>query len=336
MTQDWHWERDDLLINPSGVQSFGAARIDMGDIDGDSWLDLVVLDSVGMRMYRNQGLDSGIAFERHVDWEITPLPKLARNDVPTLGDLNGDGRADLILPNGQNDSFKYWRNTGNVSTDFWTRADSVMQGLIGEGFIALADLDGDHDLDAVTYIDSALRLYWNAGDSLHADWHDPDLFPIDYGRRPNNIRFADVNDDGLPDIFAAFEWAIKDALVSFAMNTSTPDSPDSLRFTFPGNSTPLRDALNITIAVGDIEKDQKVDLLTGHALPHLFIWHSDFDTVRTIYEQTGSFGFPFGHGESGIVMYNLDQNGSGEMILVRPELATDIPPAFLTQIYHQR
>ncbi len=51
--QHGQWVRDDLLINPGGAQSFGSAGIDLRDIDGDSWLDLVVLDSVGMRMYQN-------------------------------------------------------------------------------------------------------------------------------------------------------------------------------------------------------------------------------------------------------------------------------------------
>ena len=84
IAQEWQWVRDDLLINPSGVQSFGSARIDLGDIDGDSWLDLVVLDSVGMRLYRNRGLNSLISFERRPDWEFDLKPdssKLRRKNL---------------------------------------------------------------------------------------------------------------------------------------------------------------------------------------------------------------------------------------------------------------
>ncbi|MCG3120651.1 MAG: hypothetical protein ALAOOOJD_03432 [bacterium] len=325
--QDWQWVRDDRLINPSGVQSYGSARIDLGDIDGDSWLDLAVLDSVGMRWYRNRGMSSSIVFERRTDWDIVPMPAVTGNAVPTLADLNGDGRADLILPDHQTNSFRYWQNTGNAAGSFWTRADSVLEAIAGSRFISLADLDNDHDLDAMAYLDSKLRIYWNTGDSVSPTWQlDPEAFVLGfYNNQPNNIRFADVDGDQRTDIFVGFDWSLKDALASVGRNKSTSDS---LIFNFPSNATPMPDARGITIAVGDVDKDGKLDVLTGVEAPFLYLWSSDFDTLSSSFRQTGSLGFPFGYLESGIAI-EVQQNGSGEIILVHPDPPTDVLSGFL-------
>jgi hypothetical protein len=321
--QDWQWVRDDLLINPSGVQSFGSARIDVGDIDGDSWLDLVVLDSVGMRLYQNRGRNTSFDFVRRPDWEIDAMPNSLENEIPTLADLNGDGRADLILPNDQTNSFRYWRNTGNVSNDFWTQADSILQGILGSRFITLADLDNDHDLDAITQFESKLKLYWNTGASNRPQWQlDPEPLALGfYNDQPNNIRFADIDHDGLMDIFAGFEWAFTDAIVGVGINQSISDS---LIFNFGLIPSPLRDTRDITIGVGDLDKDGLIDLVSGHESPFLFIWSSDFDTARTVFHQQGHLGFPFGFLESGITILNWEETNAQEIVLVDLEPFTDI------------
>jgi len=327
--QNWQWVRDDQFINPSGVQSFGSGKIDLGDIDGDSWLDLVVLDSVGLRFYRNRGLGNSIAFERRTDWETVLPPALWEYAVPTLADLNDDGRADLIIPANQTNSFRYWQNTGDVSGNFWTRADSIFQGVAGNQFIALADLDNDHDLDAVVRRDYEQMLYWNIGDSHRPNWQlVPEPFPVNFGGfQPNNIRFADIDGDSRPDLFAGFDWAFTDAIVNVGRNRS---ASDSLIFNFSSAASPMRDAGVITLAVGDVNKDGKMDLLTGHAAPFLYLWNSDFDTSSSSFYQIGNLGFPFGYQESAVALHDLKQDGSGEMILVHPELPTDIPSEFLS------
>lgn len=325
--QDWHWVRDDQLINPSGVQSFGSARIDLGDIDGDSWLDLVVLDSVGLRLYRNRGSSRSVIFERRADWDIVPVTAVPKNAVPTLADLNNDGKADLILPDNLSNSFRYWQNTGHAAGSFWTRADSVLQAIAGSKFISLADLDNDRDLDAMVHLDSKLRIYWNTGDAADPSWQlDPEAFALGfYNNQPNSIRFADVDGDSHTDIFVGFDWSFKDALVSVGRNKSTPDS---LRFDFPSRATPMQDASGISMAVGDVDKDGKLDLLTGVKAPFLYLWNSDFDTSSSSFRQIGNLGFPFGYLESGIAI-DLDRSGSGEIILVHPDPPTDISSGFL-------
>jgi|GEM_PF-1942894 len=325
--QDSKWVRDDLLINPSGVQSFGSARIDLGDIDGDSWLDLVVLDSVGLRFYRNRGLNSSIGFERRAEWEIVPTPVDQENVGVTLSDLNDDGRADLILGNDPGNSFRYWQNTGLPGSSLWVRADSVLKGVIGNKFIALGDLDDDDDLDAVVNLDSKLRIYWNVGNSVSPEWQlDPESFVLGVlNGQPNNVRFADINEDHRIDILAGFDWAFKDALVNVGRNKS---SADSLTFIFPSSATPMPDAKGLTLAVGDVDKDGKIDLLTGHDAPFLYLWNSDFDTLNSSFYQIGNLGFPFGYLESGLSI-DLKQDGSGEIILVHPDPPTDILTGFL-------
>jgi hypothetical protein len=123
-----------------------------------------------MRLYRNRGLSGSIGFERRSDWDIVPMPAVTGNTVPTLSDLNDDGRTDLILPDNQTNSFRYWQNTGNAAGNFWTRADAVLPAIAGDRFISLADLDNDHDLDAIVHHDFKLRIYWNTANSVDPNW----------------------------------------------------------------------------------------------------------------------------------------------------------------------
>ncbi len=112
--------------------------------------------------------------------------------------MNGDGKADLILPNNHTNTFRYWQNTGNAGNVIWAQADSIMHAIIGNKFIAFADLDNDHDLDAITHFDSRLKLYWNTGNASKPNWQlDPEPFTLNfYNGYPNNIRFADIDQDG--------------------------------------------------------------------------------------------------------------------------------------------
>jgi VCBS repeat protein len=117
----------------------------------------------------------------------------------SMGDLDGDGDLDIVLAKGRHDPYvdKVLLNDGKghfVTSDLGPTADRTYTA-------ALADLDGDGDLDVVVSNDAPDRklLYFNDGKgrfTVAGTWGDPKW-------STRNAAIADLNGDGRPDVIAA-------------------------------------------------------------------------------------------------------------------------------------
>jgi hypothetical protein len=117
----------------------------------------------------------------------------------SMGDLDGDGDLDIVLAKGRHDPYvdKVLLNDGKghfVTSDLGPTADRTYTA-------ALADLDGDGDLDVVISNDAPDKklLYFNDGKgrfSVAGTWGVPEW-------STRNAATADLNGDGRPDVIAA-------------------------------------------------------------------------------------------------------------------------------------
>ena len=123
-----------------------------GDIDGDGDQDLVVGTKIepdnprtgGLYWFENTGTATAPALQLRGHLTVLPAFHLA----PVLGDLDGDGRPDLVL--GQfHDPIAWYRNSGTGGAGRFALVDSAVVRLPrgSNGVPELHDIDKDGDLD---------------------------------------------------------------------------------------------------------------------------------------------------------------------------------------------
>jgi len=169
----------------------------------------------------------------------------------TVGDLNGDGIADLVVPNG---------NTSNVSVLLGNRDGSFQPfALFTAGalpfHVAIADFNGDGKNDvAITIISGVSILLGDGSGHLGA------LTVLPTGTSPSRVVVADFNGDHKPDL-AVTNLGSNDVSILLGHGDGT-----------------FAPAVNVSvgmgpagIAAGDFNHDGKVDLAvanSGTALDH--------------------------------------------------------------------
>ena len=149
--------------------AFGAGKtgsVALGDLDGDGDLDVVVANYLGQaqRVWLNQGGAQG-----GVAGEFTGPPAdtfdAGQSTSVELGDLDGDGDLDVVVAN-DNEPQQVWLNQGGVQGGTAGEFGATVFDTFGDGHstsVALGDVDGDGDLDAVVanYSDEDQEVWLN-------------------------------------------------------------------------------------------------------------------------------------------------------------------------------
>jgi hypothetical protein len=171
-----------------------------GDVDGDGLTDIVVMNgqgytypNVSVLLQTNGGFATAVPFS------------LGSNQLTAgvgIGDTTGDGRTDVVICYGGN------RPTSMISV--LNQASGVLS--VGATYasydvpegIAVADLDMDGSLDAVTLHGGWQQAGVYLQNSLGA-FDAERLFPLPYASsyNPHGVAVGDINGDGRPDIVLA-------------------------------------------------------------------------------------------------------------------------------------
>ncbi|HEX8299016.1 MAG TPA: FG-GAP-like repeat-containing protein [Rubricoccaceae bacterium] len=153
-----------------GLDAGQYARAALGDVDGDGDLDVITGASSGrVRIHRNVGTPQAAAFL--VEPNGTPqaadlayglaigIPDVVGQDsAPALADLDRDGDLDLLVGTASG-AIVTFRNTGTRAAPAFTAEEPLVAGRRRTA-PALADMDGDGDLDLVAGTDAGGILFW--------------------------------------------------------------------------------------------------------------------------------------------------------------------------------
>ncbi|HEY9167078.1 MAG TPA: FG-GAP-like repeat-containing protein [Candidatus Kryptonia bacterium] len=318
--------RPDLLLvsNSSGVISFYpnttwsgntsfAVEIDsstgtlpeglaVADLDGDGKPDVAVVNNLSrtISVYRNTSVSGTISFAARLDFPIAINPSRI-----AIGDIDGDGKPDLVVTTGPPDSLMVYRNTSSAGNITFAPAVSFPTGS-QPASIAISDLDGDGkpDLAVANGGSKAVSIYRNMSTpgsiSFAAKW--------DLSTESNLIDLvvADMDGDGRPDIAVP---NMNTNTVSVFRNTSTVGN-----ISFSSSGDLVAGSQPLLLGVGDLDGDGRADLVAVNSGDRTMLVYRNTSSAGNISFTTG-VSYSIGGNPSSIALGDLSGDGKPEITI---------------------
>ncbi len=249
------------FANKVSFEAGGPRSIAIGDVDGDGKPDMVTgnPNNTSVSVFRNTAISGSInsgSFAARVNFA-------GGGSSVALGDIDGDGKLDIVTTNTFYSTLSVLRNTGSIgsigSSSFAAKVDFAAGP--GPGLVVIGDLDGDGKPDLVTANPSSsnisvLRNIATSGSinsgslATHVDY-------ISNGGGIESVAIGDLNGDGKPDLATANR---NNNRVLVLRNTSTSGSINSSTFANQVNFATGQQPQ--TVIIGDLDGDSKPDLIT--------------------------------------------------------------------------
>ena len=252
----------------TGSGPVGAA---IGDIDKDGKADIVVANfgANTISVLRNtsvSGVISSSSFAAKVDF-----PDAINHPYGiALGDIDGDGKTDVVVPNQASANVSVYRNLstpGSITTSsLATKVDFVTGSQPYSA--AVGDIDGDGKLDiAVANSASAsISILRNTSTGTTVSFSTKVDFTA--GTTPYNIAIGDINGDGKPDIAVANAGS---NTVSIFRNTATS-----------GTLTTGSMAAKVDVATGTVPRSIAICDMDGDSKPDIAVGNFTASTVSIL------------------------------------------------------
>lgn len=138
------------------TQGGGMVNMVAADIDGDGKPDLVISTAAQeLVLYRNTSSPGTISFAAPVNIALT-----ANSSYVTVGDLDGDGKPDLVTAEPSVDSLMIFHNNSSPGTFAFGPAVDLPTAN-SPGMIAIGDMNGDGKPDIVVNANAQMAVYLN-------------------------------------------------------------------------------------------------------------------------------------------------------------------------------
>ncbi len=145
-------------------------------------------------------------------WEVHPISEPSITDKKSIipgtfkfshglgvGDINGDGRADVVIPQG------WWEQPEKVTDAPWTFHAANLGDACADMFVH--DMDGDGRADVISSSAHKFGLWWyhQRGDKANPTFFKNDLFR-ELLSETHAMHFVDINGDGKKDLVTGKRW----------------------------------------------------------------------------------------------------------------------------------
>jgi hypothetical protein len=275
-----------------GPSQHGANTMALADHDGDGDLDLFWGDffEAGLLLIPNAGTCPAPNFRSPPVQFPVGRPLLTSGyNAPTFGDVSGDGRADLVvgvLGGAYNplrtsaDNLHYLARGAGDAWEVRTKRLLPVLDIGSEVIPAIADLDGDGDLDVLlaNKLDpSDLQASFVYRLENVGTRDQPALrmrAPLDLGRRFHAApTFGDLDGDGRLDLMMG-QWGPRLAWYRGGAGGYQPVDTALVTITRGSNTVP---------ALGDLDGDRDLDLMVGESSGWLNYYRNEGGPSRPVF-----------------------------------------------------
>lgn len=196
----------DAPVNYNFPDQSGDYHLVAADLDNDGMTDIAISKATNniISLYRNTGVRNGA-------FSLTPGADISTGDITpdqvypypyslAAGDLDGDGKLDLVVDNQGFTQLFLMRNTSTAGNISFLPETSLPATGANPGYLTINDLDGDGlpDIIVAPQVGSSINVFKNTSTAGHiavADAVNYTTGPLPYG-----IAATDFDGDGMPDI----------------------------------------------------------------------------------------------------------------------------------------
>ena len=241
-------------FSPAGDFNTGnyPVAVAVSDLNQDGKPDLITVNALSnnISILQNNSSGGNFSFAPHTDWNAGKDPTNI-----AVGDLNGDGKPDIVVANfdsGDSSTISVFRNTSQNGIISFDAAINIQTGN-GTLDVAIADINGDGRPDIILTSGNAgtFSILQNTSIGSGSLSFAPRLDYFSFNH-PDHVTVADLDNDGKPDIiiseFSNSEVNVYRNISSGGVISLAPPVP----YQVGQNPASLR--------TGDLDGDGKLDL----------------------------------------------------------------------------